>query len=225
MSQSATPDQKLNPVFYVIIGLLVVGIVIVAGFIVITGLTDNTPLASDVNDTADGVARKDPPLVVSDFTLTGQDGEPVSLSDFQGKPTLISFGFTHCPDVCPLTLNEMRRIHDELGEQGDDVNFVFISVDGSRDTPEILRDYFEVRNVTGIVTGMTGEEADLRRLGVDYGLRFSYGEPDDSGNYNVDHTAGMFLLDADNRWVAKYAFMTEMDVIVSDLQDMLSSRT
>jgi len=169
-----------------------------------------------------GVEPIDPPRKMPDFTLTGTDGDPLSLYDLPEQPTILFFGFTHCPDICPITLGEARAMYDALGDQGDDVTFVFISVDGNRDTPEALANYFDVRQVDHFAVGMTGDPEDVRRIGADYGVRFVHGEPDENGNYSVDHTSSMFLLDADREWIRKYAFGTDRELIVQDLESVLN---
>src|SRR5690606_34530407 len=113
-------------------------------------------------------------------------------------------------------------IHDELGADAGRVNFVFISVDGNRDTPDRLSRYFTLRSVEDFVIGLTGEPEDVRRIGVDYGVKFEYETPDSNGAYNVDHTAGYFLLDAQNQWVMRYAFGTDSAIVIEDLQAMIA---
>lgn len=208
-----------------LVGALITAIVIVAGYIVIRGLS--TPEEAIVaefvaDDDFAGDSPIEPPRDMPDFTLIDQHNEPVALSELTGQPTLISYGFTNCPDVCPLTLGEFRMIHDELGNLGDSVNFVFISVDGKRDTPQRLASYFTLRSVEDFVIGLTGDPEDVSRVAVDYGVKFEYETPDNSGAYSVDHTAGYFLLNAQNQWVMRYAFGTDPDIIIEDLRAMLT---
>lgn len=212
-----------------LIGLLMGAIFLVAAYILVQQFLitpDTGPVRGGVafvqDNEFDGVTDIDPPRPMPDFTLTDQTGEPLSLSELQGKPTLITFGFTHCPDICPLTLNEFRRIAQNLDEDSQRVNFVFISVDGDRDTPQRLQTFFETQRVNELVTGLTGSPDDVRRLGVDYGLNFIYSEPDATGAYTVDHSAGMYLLDSDNRWIKRYAFSTDIALIQRDIQARLS---
>jgi len=211
---------------YLLIGGLISAIILVAGYILFLSLTEPQTMTAStafVQTSADnGVTEIEPPIEVGDFTLTDQNGEELSLSDFQGKPVLMTWGFTHCPDICPLTLGEMRQIHEELGEQGDDVNFVFISVDGNRDTPAVLNTYFRVLNVP-FVHGMTGDPDAVREIGSPLGVDFAYTEPDDSGFYTVNHTAGMFLLNEDGNWIRRYTYGIERSTLVADLRDVLDS--
>ena len=214
----------------VLIGSLVGAIGLVAiyiGYLLISAPTVSTP--STVILTPDsaynGITRIDPPLELPDFTLTNQDNEPINLSDLTGKLTLITFGFTHCPDVCPITLGEIRTIHAGLDTQADDINFVFISVDGERDTPNVLRDYFELLSVNDFVVGMTGTPDIVREIGTDYGVEFIYNPADEQGNYSVDHTAGMFLLDAEGNWIRRYAYATAAPLLIDDIEAVLASDT
>jgi protein SCO1/2 len=198
-AQQQTP-KRIAP------GLLAGGIVLalIAAGMILVAVAEKRP-----NDAADSAADDtatyqgtvvDPPQELPDFTLTGVDGEPFSLSDLRGRFVLMAFGYTHCPDVCPLTLSEYKIIREALGDQADQVAFVFVSVDGERDTPERLAQYFDVRGVSDFVTGLTGPESDLRRIGVDYGLYFEkVKDPGTSENYLVTHTAASFLIDREGR--------------------------
>jgi protein SCO1 len=202
----------------ILLGLIVVLLIAITGVILFILFR-----AIQVPPTAeyDGSTPLRPPMAVPDWSLTDQYGNAVQLSELRGKPVLFSFGYTHCPDVCPLTLNEFKRIYEGLGERGDDVAFMFISVDGERDTPEALRRYFDARGISQFI-GLTGTEDEMRAVGEAYGLYFAFTpnpvRPDD---YLVDHTAGSFLLDGEGRWIYRYAFQTEPDVILEDIQALL----
>ena len=161
-----------------------------------------------------------PPLDIPQFTLTNAENTPSSLGDFQGRYVLLTFGFTHCPDVCPLTLNDFQRVQSQLGAKADYVRFVFISVDGKRDTPATLRQYFAFRQLSDIIA-LTGDEKHVRALGAPFGLAFEKSDQDDSGGYQVNHTAGSFLLDKQGRWITRYQFGVPPDRIASDLMDLL----
>ncbi len=206
----------------VLFGTLVVAVI--GGLVILLALLNrptpeaqNTGLAIIEGEAFDGITAVDPPRPLQDFTLVGQTGEPVSLRNLRGKMTLILFGYTHCPDVCPLTLLEYKQIKQGLGERADDVNFVFISVDGERDTPEAMNDYINRFDPTFI--GLTGDEATLTRIGGDYDLYFTK-RPDPSGsaeNYLVDHNSSTYLVDVEGNLVALYVFGTESDVIAADI--------
>jgi protein SCO1/2 len=133
------------------------------------------------------------------------------------------FGYTHCPDVCPLTMLNYKKIKESLGEQADQITFVFISVDGERDTPEVMKDYLGRFDPAFI--GLTGDEETLLRMGGDYDLRFAK-SVDPSGsteNYLVEHNSTTYLIDKDGKLVALYLYGTEADVIAEDIQARLAA--
>lgn len=227
--QAQKPKRKneaSNLLLYGIIIALIIGIVGVSLFIVVQGLTgsDDSLTALELLDVEDfdGATPINPPHKMTDFTLTSQNGEPVSLSDLRGKYVLLTFGYTHCPDVCPLTLNEFRNIKKSLNDLAEQVEFVFISVDGERDTPQVLAQYFENRKLEGFV-GMTGDADELKQIGVDYGLFFEKGESTSQGGYIMSHTAGSYLLDRAGRWIMRYQFGVRPGLIVDDLKEFLLS--
>lgn len=204
-----------------LIGSLVSAILVVTIYIGYLSLTpDNTANTAFVEETNgnDGIIALDPPQTIPDFRLTDARNKPITLNDLRGQPTLVTFGFTHCPDVCPITLGEYRKIYDELETNQDALNFVFVSVDGERDTPEVLSEYFETTRVADFVTGITGEPDMVRDFAWELGADFVYRQPDAVGNYNVDHTAGMFLLNENGEWIRRYSYGTPHPFIVSDIQ-------
>jgi protein SCO1 len=203
----------------VLLGFLMTVIAMVLAYIAFLVL--DSPGTELDNRTLSPVSLIEPPLPIPDFILTNQLGEAISLSDLRGKPVLLTFGFTHCPDVCPITLGEMREIYNSLDNQSDNLHFVFISVDGQRDTPEILADYLTTLRVDNFIIGMTGTEEEIREMGIPFGLDFSYSEADALGNYSVEHTAGMFLLNTEGQWIRRYAYGTLNEEIVTDLRGVL----
>ena len=101
-----------------------------------------------------------------DFSLTGPEGKTVSLEDFRNKVVLIYFGYTFCPDVCPITLSNLKLLMLDLGEKAEDVQVIFISIDPERDTYQKLKDYVPYFHPTFI--GLTGSEADLAAVAKKY---------------------------------------------------------
>lgn len=163
----------------------------------------------------------DPPRVLRDFTLTDQEGQPMRLSDLRGRLALLFFGYTSCPDVCPTTLVDFAQVKRLLGDQSSQVAFVFISVDGTRDTPAVLKRY--VKHFDKDFIGMTGPEDDVRRIGADYGLYFERQPlPGSQTGYSVDHTAVAYLVDREGRMIMLYGYGTPASVIGADLQKLLS---
>jgi protein SCO1/2 len=186
-----------------------------------------------------GMARVNPPYPLSDFTLTGKDGSPVTLSALRGRAAFLFFGYTHCPDECPTTLTNFVRIKQMLGDQAQDVTFVFVSVDGERDTPEQMTTY--LNHFDPAFVGMTGGEAALRSMGTEFGLVFEKqsattvhehagaNEAEDPAldpeNYFVQHTSPAFLIDRDGvlRMLALYG--TAPETIAESLRQMLQEST
>lgn len=164
--------------------------------------------------------RITPPREVADFTLTNQDGQPMSLSDFRGKVVVLYFGYTFCPDICPTTLAEFVRVKSNLGDSADQVAFVFVSVDGERDTPDVIKRY--LANFDEDFIGMTGTEKEIRKIGVDYGLFFEKSKVEGtSADYLVDHTAASFLIDQQGRLHTVYAYSTAAEIISEDIVALL----
>jgi protein SCO1/2 len=223
---------------YLVIGALIIGLF---GFGYLFGTTAQNLLSpSDPTheDEAGGYALVDPPHLLADFTLTSHTGESLSLSELRGKITMLFFGYTHCPDVCPTTLADYTRVKAELGDAADEVNFVMVSVDGARDTPEILTTY--LNNFDPAFIGMTGPEDKLRQLGVEYGLEANretiatdhkqddehdeehHGNDVEIDNYFIQHTSPSFVIDRDGYLRALYFYGTEPHTMAESLQELIA---
>jgi protein SCO1/2 len=169
------------------------------------------------------VVKIDPPLPAADFTLIDQNGAETHLSDWAGSTVLLSFGYTHCPDVCPLNLANYKRIKEVLGDSADGVRFVFVSVDGQRDTPERLNKYVQIFDPMFIA--LTGGEDAVRELIHGYNGEFDIRDAGglQKDNYVVNHTASTFLIDGDGRWVRTYPFGMSPDAIADDIAALLNA--
>lgn len=126
------------------------------------------------------------------FTLVGSDGRPFPSSRLAGEPYAIFFGFTHCPDVCPTTLQRLVKLRKELGRGEDAFNIVFVSVDPERDGPEQVASYEDAFG--GPVIALTGSPARIEQVKKQFGI-FSQKVPDGEGGYTVDHSAAVLLFD------------------------------
>lgn len=160
------------------------------------------------------------PKLVADRVLIRDDGAPLNLSDLRGDHTLVYFGYTHCPDFCPTTMVDWRLIRRGLGEQADDVNFLMVSVDPQRDTPEVLTQY--LNTIDPAIIGATGDDATLRAMADEFGAFFEPVTGGDNPLYTVDHTASQFLIDPEGNFVTVYTFGTPIDVVTADLRAKLS---
>jgi len=142
-----------------------------------------------------------PAAIGGPFQLTDQAGETVTDKNLEGKPTLIFFGFTHCPDVCPTTLFELSEVMKWLGRDADRTGVLFITVDPERDTPAMLKDYMS--NFDPHVRGLTGDPAAVEAALKTYRV-YAKKIPLKDGDYTMDHTAVVYLMDKDGRFIAPF---------------------
>lgn len=128
------------------------------------------------------------------FDLIGSNGQAVKAEDLSGEVKLVFFGFTHCPDVCPTTMVQLKQAIEQMpNELQKDVRIVFVSVDPKRDTPEQLASYESFFGDR--VRALTGEEPQLRELAKRYRTTFGYGTPDENGHYDVSHSSAVYVFD------------------------------
>jgi protein SCO1/2 len=162
----------------------------------------------------------DPPTVLSDFSLPASTGGELRLSDLRGQPVLLYFGYTRCPDYCPITLSEFRRVREELGDDGERVHFVLISVDPVYDTPEVLATYLQAFGAGFI--GLQGNDATLRRISKEYGLTYRHGGGHQHhGSAGVEHSTASYLIDQNGRLRIVYPYGTAASVYVQDIRTLL----
>lgn len=127
------------------------------------------------------------------FSLTDQNGQPITEAAFRGQPSAVFFGFTHCPEVCPTTLFEMTGWLNKLGDEGKNVRAYFVTVDPERDTPEVMKNY--VSNVSDRIMGISGEPDKVLAMAKSFGI-FQRKVDLGGGDYTMDHTASVILLDS-----------------------------
>ncbi len=145
------------------------------------------------------------PKVLQDFMLVDQRGEPFDLERLEGRWSFLFFGYTQCPDICPTTPAMLAKVSRELGAEGaagDDVQFVFVSVDPTRDTPARLGEYLAYFD-PGFL-GVTGPDTALAPIAQQLGIFVSRDTPDDGGHYLVSHGAAVLLIDPAARFVGVY---------------------
>jgi len=135
------------------------------------------------------------------FHLTDQTGKPVSDQDFKGRPFLVFFGYTHCPDICPTTLFEISEVIKKLGSDADRTGAIFITVDPERDTPAALKDYLS--SFDPHLRGLTGDPAAVEAAIKAYRV-YAKKVPLKDGDYTMDHTAVVYLMDKDGHFVAPF---------------------
>jgi len=155
------------------------------------------------------------------YLLQDPRGRSVTNEDFRGRFQLIAFGYTYCPDVCPTTLVEMAAILNQLGEQAERVQPIFITVDPERDTGKVLQTYTEFFDPR--ILGLTGSPALVRRAADNFKIRYAKVREPGVENYAVDHSAGMILLGPDGGFIKKFAFATPVDQITAQLRETLAT--
>ncbi|NWG16969.1 MAG: SCO family protein [Chloroflexi bacterium] len=214
---SQTDKSKKTTLF--LLAALLVSVVVVA-FVLYQAA--RRPAEAAPEDTEYTGTVYDPPVELSVFTLPSSTGEPLSLSDLRGRWAVLFFGYTHCPDFCPLTLAEYKQVRRLLGDDADAVQIVFISVDGVRDTPEALAKYLALFDPTFI--GLSGDDETLARIGPEYSLFYERRTDTGSGaDYLIDHTTRSYLVDPEGRLRVSFAFGTEPEIVAESIRRQIKA--
>jgi protein SCO1/2 len=153
------------------------------------------------------------------FSLVDQNGKPFTDSDLKGKWQLVFFGYTHCPDVCPTSLNDLSLAIDKLGAKKSEVVIVFISVDPERDTPSVLKSYVEAFG--GPIVALTGSPEAVAQAAKVYRVYFAK-HPTAGGGYDMDHSALIYVMDPQGRFTATFTPDTSPDDITKRLEKLLA---
>ncbi len=154
------------------------------------------------------------------FQLTDQNGKQRSDAEFRGKLMLVEFGYTFCPDVCPLGLQLFADVLDKLGPDADKVQAVFITVDPARDTPEALRPYID--HFSPRILGLTGNEAQIAQVAREYRVYYKLGADHATNpNYTVDHSAILYLMGRDGRFLTHFTHETPPERVVETIRKYL----
>jgi protein SCO1 len=159
-----------------------------------------------------------PAAIGGPFQLTDQGGQTVTEKNLLGHPTLIFFGFTHCPDVCPTSLFEISEVLRAMGKDADRVNAYFVSVDPERDTAAAMKDY--LASFDPHLKGLTGDPAAVAKVISDYRV-YAKKVPLKDGDYTMDHTALIYLMDRDGRFVAPFNLKRTPEEAAADLKHYL----
>ena len=162
-------------------------------------------------------ATLEPPIRLQELTATRSDGSTFTTADTRGRISLFFFGYTNCPDVCPLTLAELTRMRRTLGTDARNVDVYFVTLDPERDSPERMRAYLE--NFPG-VTGLIGSDAELASVQSLFNVT-SERHDDGNGGYSLDHTAAIYLVNAASEIQLAYVSGTPAEDITSDLHQLV----
>lgn len=163
-----------------------------------------------------------PPAAAPALELTDQNGEPFTLGKENGKVSLIYFGYTTCPDLCPTTLNDFTIVKDDLGEAAaSDVDFIMVTFDPERDTQERMNEYLNFFDPEFI--GLRGDDAQTEQFLKDYGVTIKRVEyPNSSTGYLIDHTALIYVIDKEGRLRLTYPYGTDPLMIAEDVQHLVT---
>ena len=187
-------------------GAFLAGLVICFGVVAIVTGRVSAPVAQQIA------------AIGGPFKLTDQNGQTVTDQDMKGRPFLVFFGFTHCPDVCPTTLFEVSQIFRALGPDADRVRALFITVDPERDTPALMKDYLS--SFDPHMAGLTGDPAAVAAVAKAYRVYYKK-VPLDQGGYTMDHTAIVYLMDKEGRFVSPFSLKRTTEAAAADLRRYL----
>jgi protein SCO1 len=155
------------------------------------------------------------------FRLTDHRGRAVTERDFRGRPMAIFFGFTHCPDVCPTTLTDLTGFIEAMGADAERIHWLFVSVDSERDTPEAMAGYLEAFDRR--ITGLSGTEAQIAEVASAFRVYYRR-VPMEGGGYTMDHSASIFLLDAEGRFAGTVDYKESERVALEKLRLLAGAR-
>ncbi|WP_425605972.1 SCO family protein [Paraburkholderia sejongensis] len=158
------------------------------------------------------------------FTLTADDGRPVTADAFKGRASLVYFGYTHCPDVCPETMGRLMQVLGKLGDDAQKVRILFITVDPARDTPQALRDYvgaFDAQHAEGL----TGTDRQIESLAKRYRVAYQMEKRDPNGNYEVTHSSAVYVFDSQGRARLLATDHDTPDAIAQDLRRLIDDHS
>ena len=156
-----------------------------------------------------------PAAIGGPFELVNQDGKAVTADDLKGKPTLMFFGYTHCPDICPTTLFEMSEVLRAMGKDADRVNAYFVTVDPERDSPAIMKDY--IASFDPHLQALTGDPQRVAKALSEYRI-YSKKVPTSDGDYTMDHSVMVYLMDSDGHFVAPFKLDRTPEAAAADLK-------
>jgi protein SCO1 len=202
----AHPPRRIRRIYVAAAALVVAALVVMA-----LGALDQGWLG--------GVGGPSASAVGGPFSLVDQDGRRVSEKTFLGKPTAIFFGYTNCPDACPTTLMDMTERLKALGADGDKFNVLFVSLDPDRDTTPVLKAYLE--SFDPRIMAATGTEAEIKDMAAKF--RLYYRKVGEGDGYTFDHSAAVYLMDAEGRFVTLIGYQEAQDAALAKMRQALTA--
>ncbi|MGH6834360.1 MAG: SCO family protein [Methylocella sp.] len=202
MSKKAPAKQASRQLLYIVLGFAV-------GLACLTGL---------VYVVMPGRADLGSPTIGGSFTMISQDGHVVTSADLAGRPYLVFFGYTHCPDVCPTALFDISTVFKELGPDKK-VAALFVTVDPERDTPEVLKAYLE--NFDSRIIGLTGDPSRTEAIAKSFRVYAKKVPGEKTGDYTVDHTGVVYLMDRRGKFVSSFNLQRPPQLAARELEAYL----
>jgi protein SCO1 len=198
------------------LGVIVLSVVALAPIYAETAHADPTPPSRPPPTLADYDVHT--LRLGGDFTLTNQDSKPTSLKAYRGRVVVVFFGYTYCPDVCPVTMVKMGRVRMLLGKRGPSLETIFVSIDPARDTPQRLKAYlanFDTGPGGRGTIALTGSDAQVKKATDLFRVRYEKEEPTGKDQYLMAHTAYLYMLDGRGR--LRYVFPPDVpDQMLAD---------
>lgn len=205
------PANPRTPPRFALVAIVFAGALVIAAGVLLALALRETPRGAAGTALASAIGGP--------FQLIDQNGKPFSDADLKGKWHLIFFGYTHCPDACPTALNEMSLALDRLGMKRDEVGVVFITVDPERDTPEALKSY--VQSFDAPIVALTGSPEAVAQAAKAYRVFYAR-HPRSDGDYDMDHSAVIYVMNPEGRFTATFTPDSSADAIVQRLQKLIS---
>ena len=164
----------------------------------------------------------DPPLPVEDFVLQTGNNESFRLSEQSGKITLLFFGYTNCPDVCPTTFAEFKQVYKKLGDDAQNVRFVMVTADPERDTPNQISEF--IRFFNPVFVGLSGERSELEKVYKEFSIFVEKQESGSAADYLVSHTANVFVLDQNKNLRITFPYGTSANDMTDEIIQLLKEK-
>ncbi len=208
---ASRPANPRTPPRFALVAIVFAGVLVITAGVLLTLALRETPRGAAGTALASAIGGQ--------FQLIDQNGKPFSDANLKGKWHLIFFGYTHCPDACPTALNEMSLALDRLGIKRDEVGVVFITVDPERDTPDVLKSY--VQNFDAPIVALTGSPEAVAQAAKAYRVFYAK-HPRADGDYDMDHSAVIYVMNPEGRFTATFTPDSSADAIVQRLQKLIS---
>ena len=208
---ASRPANPRTPPRFALIAIVFAGVLVIAAGVLLALALRETPRGAAGTALASAIGGQ--------FQLLDQNGKPFSDANLKGKWHLIFFGYTHCPDACPTALNEMSLALDRLGIKRDEVGVVFITVDPERDTPDVLKSY--VQSFDAPIVALTGSPEAVSQAAKAYRVFYAK-HPRADGDYDMDHSAVIYVMNPEGRFTATFTPDSSADAIVQRLQKLIS---